>query len=65
MPEGTYVQAGGGVSLQFFFLGTRYETERVGFEFIFHYKRSWLQPGFDLQTDRVLNGWTVTSQVLF
>ncbi len=65
MPQGTYVEAGGGVSMQFFFAGTRYETERVGFEFIFHYKRSWLQPGYDLQEDRVLNGWTFTSLVLF
>ena len=64
-PQGTYVETGGGASVQFFFAGTRYETERVGFEFIFHYKRSWLQPGFDLQEDRVQNGWTVTSLVLF
>jgi len=65
MPQGTYVEAGGGVSMQFFFAGTRYETERVGFEFIFHYKRSWLQPGFALQEDRVQDGWTLTSLVLF
>jgi bacteriophage N4 adsorption protein A len=65
MPQGTYVEAGGGLSLQLFLSGARYETERVGFEFIFHYKRSWLQPGFDLQEDRVQNGWTVTSLVLF
>ena len=65
MPQGTYVEAGGGVSMQFFFAGTRYETERVGFEFVFHYKRSWLQPGYNLQEDRGLNGWTATSLFLF
>jgi adsorption protein A len=65
MPQGTYVEAGGGMSVQFFFAGTQYETQRVSFEFIFHYKRSWLQPGSGLQADGGLNGWTITSLVLF
>jgi tetratricopeptide (TPR) repeat protein len=65
VPRGSYVEAGGGLSLHLLFSETRYEVHRVGLEFLLHYKRAWLQPNPELQGDRIFNGWTITSLILF
>ncbi len=65
VPRGSYVEAGGGVSFQLFFSETKYEIHRVGLEFLFHYKRAWLQPNPELQGDRIFDGWTITSLIIF
>ena len=62
---GTYVEAGGGLSLQFDLFESQYETHRVGLEFLGQYKRSWLQPNPQSQEDRISDGWTFTSILLF
>jgi hypothetical protein len=62
---GKYLEAGGGVALQFFFAEQRYETHRVGFELLIHFKRSWLQRGIDSTGKRVHDGWSATSLVHF
>lgn len=65
MSRGTYVEAGGGLSLQLFLTDTQYENHRIGMEFLGHYKRSWLQPNLQPQEDRITDGWTFTSILLF